>query len=197
MGVHQLWSGGQASARRAFVVVTLLLGGTCAVGADRVEGGPPPQVAVTEASGLYTVAVRFQVPQAQSIALAVLTDYEQIPRFMPGVMTSVVRKRSDGRVLVEQEAVSRMWMFSKRVHLLLDVNEESDAIHFHDSSARSFTRYEGVWRLARLRDETVITYALLAKPSFAVPDFVLTRILRRDALQMIEGLRAEIAARSR
>jgi ribosome-associated toxin RatA of RatAB toxin-antitoxin module len=189
--------GGRRYARRVFAAATLLLVGACVVGAEPTEDGPPPQVVVTEESGLYTVVARFQVPQSPSIALAVLTDYEQIPRFMPGVKTSVVRKRCEGRVVVEQEAVSHMWMFSKRVHLLLNVNEESDAIRFHDFSASSFTRYEGVWRLARVKDETVITYGLRAKPSFTVPDFVLTRILRRDATQMIEGLRAEIAARSR
>jgi len=156
---------------------------------------PQPQVSVREERGVYTVAAQFQVPQPPSTVMAVLTDYERIPRFMPGVATSIVRERSAGRIVVEQEAVSRMMMFSKRVHLLLEVHEESDAIRFRDAARRSFTCYEGAWRILPREGQTVIKYELSAKPSFDVPGFLLTRLLRRDAKQMIEGLRAEIAGR--
>ena len=42
-------------------------------------------------------------------------------------------------------------------------------------------------------DGTRITYELSAKPAFSVPEFVLTRLLRRDATQMIDRLRQEIS----
>jgi hypothetical protein len=43
---------------------------------------------------------------------------------------------------------------------------------------------------------TRITYQLVARPAFSVPSFVLTRLLRKDAVQMIDRLRAEITART-
>jgi len=42
-----------------------------------------------------------------------------------------------------------------------------------------------------------VTYELSAKPSFDVPEFLLKRLLKRDASQMIERLKAEVAARAR
>src|SRR4051812_16099780 len=72
---------------------------------------------VREQKGVYTVAARFLVDQPASVALTVLSDYEQIPRFMPDVRTSVVRDRGTGWAVVEQEAESRLMMFSKRIHL--------------------------------------------------------------------------------
>ena len=160
------------------------------------SGSPvQPRVTVEETQGTYAVAAQFEVPQPSSRALAVLTDYEQIPRFMPGVRSSIVRERSYGRVLVEQEAVSRMMMFSKRIHLLLEVREEVDTLRFRDAAGRSFTTYEGTWHLAERDGRTVITYQLRAKPNFEVPGFLLGRLLKRDARQMIDSLRAEIAAR--
>ena len=48
---------------------------------------------VREERGVYSVAARFHVPQPPRVALAVLTDYEQIPRFMPDVATSIVLER--------------------------------------------------------------------------------------------------------
>jgi hypothetical protein len=153
-------------------------------------------VTVREEGGVYSVAARFEVPQSPVLALAVLTDYEQIPRFMPGVETSIVLERAGRLVIVEQEAVSRLMMFSKRVHLVLEITEGADSLRFRDRSGRSFARYEGAWRLCEENGQTVILYELSAEPSFDVPQFLLKRLLRRDAGLMIEGLRREIAARS-
>ncbi len=98
--------------------------------------------------------------------------------------------------MVEQEAVSAFMMFSKRVHLVLDIEEQTDALIFRDRCARSFVRYEGAWRLSHDDGQTAITYELTAEPSFEVPGWMLKRLMRRDAGQMIERLRREIAARA-
>jgi Polyketide cyclase / dehydrase and lipid transport len=73
------------------------------------------------------------------------------------------------------------------------VQADANAIRFRDCSGRSFSRYEGAWRLERQDGRTVVRYDLTAQPSFDVPAFLLTRLLRRDAKQMIERLRLEIA----
>ena len=156
---------------------------------------PEAAVTVREERGVYSVAARFEVPQSPLVAFAVLTDYEQIPRFMPGVVSSSVWERSRDRALVEQEAVSRMMMFSKRIHLLLEVHESGENIHFRDVAGRSFSSYEGAWRLTRENGRTIVSYELRADPSFEVPEFLLKRLLKRDARTMIERLRGEMAAR--
>jgi ribosome-associated toxin RatA of RatAB toxin-antitoxin module len=194
---RQMASGGRRRARRLlFVTVFMLCSAVhgAGIGATMVAD-PASQVSVHEVRGLYTVTARFRVGQPRSVALAVLTDYERIPRFMPDVKTSIVRERSAGRVLVEQEAVSGIMMFSKRIHLLLEVHEENDAVRFRDASGRSFAQYEGAWRLSQHDGQTIICYELSARPSFAVPEFLLTRLFKRDARQMIERLRTEIASR--
>ena len=150
---------------------------------------------VTEASGVYHVVARFAVAESPDVVLGVLTDYERIPRFMPDLTTSIVRARDGCRVLIEQEAVAKMMMFSKRVHLLLEVHEQTNALRFVDRSGKSFNRYEGAWRIATDGARTTVSYELTAQPAFSVPEFLLTRLLRRDAREMIARLRAEIGAR--
>lgn len=156
----------------------------------------PANLTVREEKGVYTVVADFLVDQPPSVAFTVLTDYEHIPRFMPDVRTSVVRERGTGWAVVEQEAVSAFMMFSKRVHLVLDIEEEPDALIFRDRCARSFVRYEGAWHLAQHDGQTAITYELTAEPSFEVPQWMLKRLLRRDSGEMIERLQREIAARA-
>ena len=188
-------SGGRHGARRFLLALPVVWIGALPAVPLAGNSVSQPQVSVREQAGLYAVHAEFEVPQSGSAVLAVLTDYEDIPRFMPGLKSSIVRERSAERVVVEQEAVSRMMMFSKRIHLLLEVNERSDALLFRDCAGRSFETYEGAWRLTEREGQTVIRYELRARPTFDVPEFLLRRLLARDAKAMIEGLRREIATR--
>jgi ribosome-associated toxin RatA of RatAB toxin-antitoxin module len=188
-------TGGRSHARR--LVGSVLLAVSVFTGAGAAEPTTPGlQVTVREEQGVFRVSAQFPVSGSPSVALNVLTDYEQIPRFMPDVRSSLVRERSGGRVVVEQEAVARMMMFSKRIYLLLEVRTDADGVHFRDSSGRSFTRYEGAWRLKQQDDVTLVRYDLSAVPRFDVPSFLLTRLLKRDATRMIERLQTEIAQRA-
>ena len=183
------------SERVSIVRLTGLLIATVLAGAPLMAsavGG----VIVQEQRGAYRVTARFQVPESPAAVLAVLTDYEQIPRFMPEVKTSMVRSRSGGRVMVEQEAEARTLMFSKRIRLLLDIHETVDGLSFVDRAGASFTEYEGSWRLVAADGQTEVIYELRARPGFDVPRFVLARAMRKDATRMIAQLQAEIAARA-
>ena len=189
-------TGGRRSACRRIAAAGLLLLSAATLPA-LAAAQDEPSVAVRESGGVYTVAASFTVRESPSFAVAALTDYGAIPRFMPEVRTSHVLERRDDRAVVEQEAVARFMMFSKRVHLVLEVQEGRDSIRFRDRCGRSFARYEGVWTIAEQAGSTSITYELAAKPTFDVPEFLLRRLLKRDASQMIEHLKAEIQARAR
>lgn len=195
--ISRVLTGESIRARRLFVAaaiaVTALLPGTLAA-SDGHE--PPPHVSVREDQGTYTVTARFDIPQSAAQALAVLSDYEQIPRFMPEIKTSVVLSRTDTRILVEQEAISRFMLFSKRVHLLLEVTRDDSSLRFVDRCGKSFTTYQGAWRATTSGGRTSVTYELVARPAFDVPEFILKRLLKRDSVQMIDRLRLEIAART-
>ena len=154
-------------------------------------------ITVRQDKGIFTVTATFEVPQSAGLAIAVLTDYDRIAHFMPDVSKSVVIERDAARTVVEQEAVAKLMMFSKRVHLVLDVQHEGSVIRFRDRCGQSFKRYEGSWRLTPSGTRTAITYELTAEPSFDVPGFILGRVLKRDAKRMIEGLRQEMARRAR
>ena len=190
--------GGRQRARRSLVRAALVAA-LCACIGPAAAAQPAPTdslVSVTEDQGLYSVSARFTVIHPTAVVFAVLTDYEGIPRFMPEVRSSVVLERREGGALVEQEAVARLLMFSKRIHLVLDVREDLGGIRFEDRCTKSFTHYKGSWTITERDGETVIGYELAARPAFDVPEFLLKKLLKRDAVQMIEHLRVEIGARS-
>jgi hypothetical protein len=85
-------------------------------------------------------------------------------------------------------------MFSKKVHLVLEVTENGDTIRFVDRCGKSFTTYEGAWRAQTTSTGTLVTYELSAQPVFDVPEFILKRLLKRDSGDMITRLQREIAS---
>ena len=198
MRAHTSNAGGRSGARRFFVAGLAITAALSCVPplASANDEQSAPDVTVREEHGTYSVRARFHVPQPPSVALAVLTDYEHIPRFMSDIATSKVLERSAGRAVVEQEGISRFMMFSKRVHLVLDITEGVDSVRFRDRCGRSFAAYEGTWKLAARDGGTDIVYELTADPTFSVPESILKRLLRRDSGRMIESLRQEMAARS-
>jgi ribosome-associated toxin RatA of RatAB toxin-antitoxin module len=157
---------------------------------------PAPEVVVREERGTYMVTARFEVPQPPEIVLAVLSDYEQIPRFMPDVKVSKILERTPGRLVVEQRAVSKFMMFSKEVHLLLEVTETPESLSFTDQSGQSFKRYTGAWKIEPRGNGSLVVYELTAEPAFDVPEFVLKRLLKRDSAKLINHLRVEFAGRA-
>jgi len=183
-------AGGGRLLTAAAVLFVLLLASSA------VAEQPPTNLTVREDQGVYRVDARFLVDQPPSVVLAVLTDYEEIPRFMPQIESSIVLERGAGRTLVEQEAVSRLMAFSKRVHLVLEIEERAGTLRFRDRCGRSFKSYEGTWRVSEQNGRTEILYELTTQPSFDVPEFLVKRLLRRDSVQTIEQLRREMAARS-
>jgi ribosome-associated toxin RatA of RatAB toxin-antitoxin module len=190
---QRLW---YASYPMAVAMMAWLIGAT-GLQAQTMAPLSQPELTVREDHGVYAVTARFVVSETPSAALAVLTDYERIPRFMPGIESSVVLERSPGRVLVAQEAVSHLMLFSKRVHLVLEIVEAHGILRFRDRSGQSFARYEGRWQVCEESGGTSISYELTAQPAFSVPEFLLRRLLKRDSAQMIESLRREIGSRAR
>lgn len=189
-----LTGGGRTSVRRlrAWTAVTLL---GALTGVAPAVAQPRSDVAVHESSGIYRVAATFSVPQPAAIAMNVLADYDRISRFMPDVRTSTVLERQGDYAVVEQEAVAKFMMFSKRIHLVLEVHQTPGALHFRDRCGESFSSYEGRWTVTEAAGRTHVAYELTAQPAFDVPEFLLRRLLKRDSTRMIERLAAEIAAR--
>jgi hypothetical protein len=188
---HSAATAGRTNARRF-----LLAAAAVVMAGSLVIAGNEARVAVTEAGGAYTVSASFVVNEPPDVVMAVLTDYGRIPNYMPDVEISRVLERTPTGALIEQQAVSKFMMFSKRVHLVLDVREGAGEVHFRDRCGKSFAAYEGAWIVTQQDSVTVVDYYLSARPSFDVPAFVLKRLLKRDAGELIDRVKGEIKARA-
>ena len=176
-------------------LLVLALAAAVAPATAAAAGQAPPVVSVRAIDGVYTGEARFDIAAPPETVREVLTDYAGIPRFMPDVRKSVVRERKGSRVIVEQEATSKVLMFSKTVHLLLEVHEGPDVLTFRDTCRKSFSLYAGAWTFMPDGAGTSVTYTLTAKPAFSVPPFMIKRLLDSNARDTIDAIRAESALR--
>ena len=186
--------GGRTGARRLLACTAVMVYSAFAA-IDPAVAQPRSDVTVHENGGIHRVAASFSVSQPAAVVMAVLADYDEIPRFMPDVRTSTVLEQGDNYVVVEQEAVAKFLMFSKRIHLVLEVHQAPGTLRFRDRCGNSFSSYEGRWTVTEVGGHTHVAYELTARPAFEVPEFLLRRLLKRDSTRMIQLLTAEIAAR--
>ena len=69
------------------------------------------------------IQARALIAAPVAVVWEVLTDYEHLPRFIPGIAKSVVRSRDGGRLLVEQSGEARFFVFSFPIEVQLEVTE--------------------------------------------------------------------------
>jgi len=139
----------------------------------------------------------FSVSASPGIVWSVLTDYDGIGRFVSSMRESHVTRRASDSVFVEQEAVGRMFLFSRRLHARLRIHEEPPArIRFEDVLGKDFRHYRGEWSIGSAGSGATVIYRLEADPAFSIPDFVARSAFRGAARDLLKQVRAEIERRA-
>src|SRR5215471_18033990 len=95
------------------------------------------RVEVVKSDAGLAVEGRCIVRAPAAVAWQVLTDYDGIGRFVTSMRESRVTERAENHLLVEQVAVSRLFLFSRRFRATLWVEEvPPDTIRFEDVLGR-------------------------------------------------------------
>lgn len=95
------WPSGARWRRWSGWLARWLLAGTCALA--QAASLSDDEVAVEYRDGVYFAHLQLRVAVPQSLALAVLTDFERMPDFMPGLEQSRVLAHSGQRWQVQQQ----------------------------------------------------------------------------------------------
>lgn len=133
----------------------------------------------------------------QQVAWNVLTDYNNLSKFVSSLIYSHTLKREGNLVLVEQEATGKAFIFSKQMFVRLDIMEKpQQAIYFTDIYRKDFLIYQGYWYLEQDFENTRITYHLNFQPRFNVPSFFGKHAMKKNIIKLLIEVRTEILRRS-
>jgi ribosome-associated toxin RatA of RatAB toxin-antitoxin module len=152
-----------------FLLLIGVIGATAPCGADSLF--QPISFSAREKAGVDEVKAAFYVKAEASTAWSVLSDYENIPKFVPTMKKSRIEKRCDDNLLLTQEAEAGFLFITKRVHVLLKVHEiPGRSISFEDVSLKDFCFYQGSWNIQPCDQGGVsVVYELQAKKNFDAP----------------------------
>jgi carbon monoxide dehydrogenase subunit G len=143
-----------------------------------------------------TVEATFVVPVLPEQAWAVLTDFDNIPNFNPGVVSSKVTGRTGNRVWVSQKAATKYGFLT----FSYDSKREIDLFPFSKIQERmtsgSMRKMEETTELALQGDQTRITYHAVIVPGTWIPPMVGNAFIKHEAREQFTELVNEIIRRN-
>ena len=143
-----------------------------------------------------SIDASFMVPVAPEQAWAVLTDFDNIPNFNPGVLSSKVTARTRNRVHVSQKAATKYGFLT----FSYDSTREIDLVPFSKIQERMITgsmrKLEETTQLFPEGEHTRITYNAVFIPGNWIPPMVGNAFIKHEAREQFTELVNEMIRRN-
>jgi ribosome-associated toxin RatA of RatAB toxin-antitoxin module len=148
-------------------------------------------------NGARRLAAQLRLPLDPQWIWAVLTDYNNLNRYIPNLCTSRQLWRRGNRVGLEQVGSQQFCglRFSARVELELEEDLDSGELRFQMRNG-DFRRFEGVWRIDRDAASTRLLYCLTVQGKPGMPIGLIEQRLQQDLASNLRGVQREATLRS-
>jgi hypothetical protein len=167
-----------------------------------------PRFDVTRDAAGYRVDASADLDADDTVVWETLTDYPGLPRFVPGIRSvRVIEAHDDAgtqRLLIEQAGELRFLFFSRRVRVLLAVQQqprsrvEARALPRPAGDATDeaqLNQFEGTYTLVPIPGGVRLGYRASFTPAFALPPIIGPLAVRRTMQAQFEAMLAEIDRR--
>ena len=129
------------------------------------------------------------------LAWAVLTDYDRLAEFIPGMHQSRVVSREGHAVVVDQSGEASLLFLTFPIQVRLAIEEQPfDRIESHAISG-NFRELSGNYRLEVNGARLTLRYSGRMTPDFAVPPLIGTLLVRNTAARRFRAMVDEILRR--
>jgi ribosome-associated toxin RatA of RatAB toxin-antitoxin module len=162
---------------------------TAAIGATGASAGVEMQGAHVVSWGSVRVSASVE------LAFEVMTDYDRMTDFLPGMLASTVVSRDGNTVIVEQSADEGIFLFKQRIDARLVIVEHPHYRLAISSQAGSFRELDGNYLLTRKKDHTLIEYRARFLPDFHLPPMIGLYAVQRSLERHLGALAGEIERR--
>jgi ribosome-associated toxin RatA of RatAB toxin-antitoxin module len=144
------------------------------------------------------IRARATVAAPLPLVWEVLTDYEALPRFIPGIVRSSVLERRGNRVLIEQAGAARFLVFSFPIEIRLDVTENPPQWIMSHAAGGNLRRMSGRYDIEAdaARGTCTLRYRGAIEPDFALPPLVGIAAMRGMVEEQFTAMIAEIERRA-
>ena len=159
------------------------------------QAGPPPEIEITEQSGIYKIKVVVVIDAHASHVRRVLTDYMHIHRLNPSIIESeVLKQHDDDSVSVRTRVIGCAAYFCEeldrveRVHVLPSGDLHAEII----PELSQFKSGQTLWRINTLGEQCKVTYLSNMEPDTFIPPvvgkFLVKKSIREEVIISFSNL---------
>lgn len=153
-------------------------------------------VRVARQDNAFQVEAMLLVAVEQRLAWQVLTDYDNLAGFVPGMRSSRIVSRAGEPLLLEQKGESGLLLFKVPIEVVSRIDEAPfDTIGFQ-SVGGTLKNQTGQWALDRHDHGTRVSYRANITPGFPLPPFIGPAIVGRDVRVMVDSVGREMLRRA-
>ena len=213
MGMHTLWlvfwggggSPARGSADTAFAASSALsapakaaflhLLALCMLGFS-AEALAERDVRIARDADTIRIDAKLRVDVHHHIAWQVLTDYDNLARFVPGLSSSRIVSEPGAPMLLKQTGRSGLLWLTVPVEVVVQIEEiPLEAIRFFAVSGTLKSK-SGEWRIEAQDDATLLIYRASIVPGFWVPPLIGTAVMAQDVRSKLVGVANEMMRRA-
>jgi ribosome-associated toxin RatA of RatAB toxin-antitoxin module len=151
------------------------------------------------------IRARALIAAPPALVWQVLTDYERLPGFIPGLARSVIRERQGNRLVLEQAGEARFLVFSFPIEVRYEVIESPPSGISSRAIGGNLRRMNGRYELQPApaspgteggRGAVLLRYEGEMEPAFELPPVIGLVAVRSMVEQQFTALVAEIERRA-
>ena len=153
-------------------------------------------VKVERQENAFQVEASLLVAVDKGVAWQVLTDYDNLASFVPGVRSSRIVSAPGEPLLLEQKGESGFLLFRVPIEVVSRIEEAPlNTIRFQSVSG-TLKNQSGEWALERHDHATRVSYRTNITPGFALPPLIGPAVVGRDVRIMFESVAREMLRRA-
>lgn len=142
------------------------------------------------------IDARLRVDVHHHIAWQVLTDYDNLARFVPGLVTSRIVSEPGAPLLLKQTGQSGFLWLTLPIEVVVRIVEiPLEAIRFSAVSGTLKSK-SGEWRIEAQDDTTLLIYRASLVPGFWIPPVIGTAMMGQDVRSKLVGVANEMTRRA-
>jgi len=154
-------------------------------------------VRIEQLGEVYTVEAGFVANAAPPVAWRVLTDYDGLAGFVPGMRSSRIVSAPGEPVVLEQKGTSGILFLRVPIEVLARIDEVPMKSVKFQSIGGSLRNKRGEWVLAGHDHATRVEYRAQITPGFSLPPLLGPAIMGQNVRGMVEAVAREMARRAR
>jgi carbon monoxide dehydrogenase subunit G len=161
-----------------------------------LAGAAEPAVEIERRGDAFAVQAVLFVATDRRAAWQVLTDYDNLARFVPDMRSSRIVSAPGEPLLLEQKGESGFLVFKVPVEVVSRITEVPlESIRFQ-SVGGNLRNKRGEWALAEHDHATRVSYRAEITTGFALPPLIGPAIIGQNVRTMVDGVAREIERRA-